>query len=64
MGTNNPTSPEQIKADIEALVEQGLIVNKRFLILTPVMGGSREPGVSTNVGIGTDVYNGINAVED
>lgn len=64
MGTNNPTSPEQIKADIEALVEQGLIVNKRFLILTPVMGGSREPGVSTNVGIGTDVYNGIKAVED
>ena len=64
MGTNNPTSPEQIKADIEALVEQGLIVNKRFLILTPVMGGSLDPEVSTNVGIGTDVYNGIKAVED
>ena len=64
MGTNNPTSPDQIKADIEALVEQGPIVNKRFLILTPVMGGSREPGVSTNVGIGSDVYNGIKAVED
>lgn len=64
MGTNNPTSPDQIKADIEALVEQGPIVNKRFLILTPVMGGSREPGVSTNVGIGSDVFNGIKAVED
>ncbi|MGO2200515.1 hypothetical protein [Pseudomonas helleri] len=64
MGTNNPTSPDQIKADIEALVDQGPIVNKRFLILTPVMGGSREPGVSTSVGIGSDVYNGIKAVED
>lgn len=64
IGSNNPTNPEQIKADVEALVEQGPILNKRFLIMTPVMGGPLTPGVPTNVGKGTDVYNGIKAVED
>ncbi|MGP5282098.1 hypothetical protein ACTXNJ_12980 [Pseudomonas helleri] len=64
MGSNNPSAPDQIKADIEALVNQGPIVNKRFLILTPVMGGPLTPGQSTTSGVGSDTYNGIKAVEE
>jgi len=64
MGRNNLDNIEQIKADIRAMVVVQKTVEKRYLIITPPLGGNPTPGTSTGEGIGTATYNNCVALED
>jgi hypothetical protein len=64
MGRNNLDNIEQIKADIRAMVAVQKTVEKRYLIITPPLGGNPTPGTSTGEGIGTATYNNCVALED
>ncbi len=64
MGRNNLDNIEQIKADIRAMVGVQKTVEKRYLIITPPLGGNPTPGTSTGEGVGTATYNNCVALED
>lgn len=64
IGRNNLDSPETVKSDIQAMVEAQKTSQKRFLILTPPLGGTKTPGQSTTEGVGSTIYNNCVSIED
>ncbi|SEC23940.1 hypothetical protein FIV41_20970 [Pseudomonas marginalis] len=64
MGRNNLDNVEQIKSDIRAMVGVQKTAEKRYLIITPPLGGNPTPGASTGEGVGTSTYNNCVALED
>ncbi|MFD2175813.1 hypothetical protein ACFSM0_17095 [Rhodobacter lacus] len=64
VGTNNRTNAAKIQEDIAALVDAIPTAEKRFLIITPTTGGSIEPGVPTEEGIGSPEQTAVMALED
>lgn len=64
MGRNNLDDIEQIKSDIRAMVGVQKTAEKRFLIITPPLGGTQTSGSSTGEGVGTTTYNNCVALED
>lgn len=64
VGRNNLTYPEDVKGNIEAIVNVQKTAQKRFLIMTPPLGGTQVSGQSTTEGVGSVFYNNCRSVED